>query len=918
MLVSPGQPLEPAIAEEMGSAFGHDLGQVRIHADSDAAKSAAAVHARAFTVGRDIVFAASRYSPASSDGRRLLAHELAHVAQDSPQPHPARSDASMTLSESSDPDEVAAEAAAVSALATPTEPSMIGPSTMLLASFHDPTVTVHRQDELPPFEPGPMPRPNRRRGPTEMAIELSTPDLDIDPTELNEPACPARPTRLGNLTPAPMCQEKGEDVDGEEPPYFFCTDSDIFKASTDLARLRQFVSSRPSGTEFRIRAYSSEEGPGASENRDRYNRNLACHRLNRMIRELLNLGVQERQIDAVAMGPTSKFGQGVAGRAANRRAVIEAVRPTLDARPSAEGMSMDQVASTARSRLVAGDYPIAADAYIARWSCGRYRTLADAVTTTNVAVGTPQQATDFLGSPSPAGQNTITLSLDISNATDPIGCAMNRIVDLTFHHIARPVLASFPDQHRAGMHLVHLAGLTECRIPLDPLNVHFNVQSRPDPVDPFFGFLPSCADRPLYGPMPSQRGPSTMDTPPTFISAPITVVNSSGSLVPTGENPFTVGVGPDSPFTLEARVDATGDPAAIARHEVGFVQTVVAENSETTYSDGGRERHRFPLPLRDGPKRNDAASDPPWFSRGSRVRARPGTNIVQLDDAPDLRAFKILPDPSASRYYMRVPAAPGGPNVITELQGLDPKTGPPPARNADEAEQRLALARTNNVPDRGFRRLAFNSWVVARMADPRAPDTHGATQFLAGRRTMFVLNVDWIPSGGRVVGRGDWSIVGRPANPDEASSVLLRGAAPLDFVGNTGVPLYNEIFQVAAPQPRAQQPGALARPDYMLAVQRVVAPHRTTTARRQELIVSVRIQVATGRADLDTPTLARSVIRILNPMMNPINTPEMHAFAMEIFPEIRKIVAAPGFAPNEPHTGTMSIPVTLRAMAGQP
>lgn len=59
----------------------HDFSQVRIHADTRAAESARAVQARAYTVGRDIVFATGEYSPDTSDGKRLLAHELTHVVQ---------------------------------------------------------------------------------------------------------------------------------------------------------------------------------------------------------------------------------------------------------------------------------------------------------------------------------------------------------------------------------------------------------------------------------------------------------------------------------------------------------------------------------------------------------------------------------------------------------------------------------------------------------------------------------------------------------------------------------------------------------------------------------------------------------------------------------------------------------------------
>ena len=61
--------------------FGHDFSGVRIHSDARAAEAAQAVNARAFTLGRDIVFGAGQYAPETPGGKRLMAHELAHVIQ---------------------------------------------------------------------------------------------------------------------------------------------------------------------------------------------------------------------------------------------------------------------------------------------------------------------------------------------------------------------------------------------------------------------------------------------------------------------------------------------------------------------------------------------------------------------------------------------------------------------------------------------------------------------------------------------------------------------------------------------------------------------------------------------------------------------------------------------------------------------
>jgi hypothetical protein len=80
VLSSPGLPLEPAMRAFLEPKFGLDLGAVRIHADSKAADSAAAVQAQAYTVGRDIVLGGGNASGAGGN-RRLLAHEVAHTLQ---------------------------------------------------------------------------------------------------------------------------------------------------------------------------------------------------------------------------------------------------------------------------------------------------------------------------------------------------------------------------------------------------------------------------------------------------------------------------------------------------------------------------------------------------------------------------------------------------------------------------------------------------------------------------------------------------------------------------------------------------------------------------------------------------------------------------------------------------------------------
>jgi hypothetical protein len=80
-LLGGGQPLPSAMRSFFEPRFGQDFSGVRIHTNTQATEFARGISARAFTIGENVVFGASEYTPESQEGMRLIAHELSHVVQ---------------------------------------------------------------------------------------------------------------------------------------------------------------------------------------------------------------------------------------------------------------------------------------------------------------------------------------------------------------------------------------------------------------------------------------------------------------------------------------------------------------------------------------------------------------------------------------------------------------------------------------------------------------------------------------------------------------------------------------------------------------------------------------------------------------------------------------------------------------------
>ncbi|WP_363464410.1 eCIS core domain-containing protein [Halogeometricum borinquense] len=81
VISSPGQSLNASIQRVMEDRMGDNLGDVRIHTGPSAAKACEDINARAFTVGNHVAFNHGEYDPSSAEGQHILAHELAHVRQ---------------------------------------------------------------------------------------------------------------------------------------------------------------------------------------------------------------------------------------------------------------------------------------------------------------------------------------------------------------------------------------------------------------------------------------------------------------------------------------------------------------------------------------------------------------------------------------------------------------------------------------------------------------------------------------------------------------------------------------------------------------------------------------------------------------------------------------------------------------------
>jgi Domain of unknown function (DUF4157) len=142
VLRSAGQPLDAPTRAFFEPRFGRDLSEIRVHADGQAADSARAVNALAYTAGHHVVFGAGAYGPQSDAGRKLLAHELAHTIQQSS--HGSALDQGLEIVRRR-PDEIWAPPKSPSDFFSPNPPSpMFPPGGIGATAYDDPLYFAER------------------------------------------------------------------------------------------------------------------------------------------------------------------------------------------------------------------------------------------------------------------------------------------------------------------------------------------------------------------------------------------------------------------------------------------------------------------------------------------------------------------------------------------------------------------------------------------------------------------------------------------------------------------------------------------------------------------------------------------------------------------------------------------------------
>jgi hypothetical protein len=800
VLAGLGKPLEPELRQDMEQRFGHDFSRVRVHTGGAAEQSARDVNANAYTVGHNMVFGVGRFVPGTHEGRQILAHELTHVIQQGGGGEPEHTHR-----------------------------------------------MVQRQPDTAPEKENEHEKDFGIAGPPQPAPAVLPGFGDVTP----DAACPPLPTNLGRLTPAPPCPTADVDITGE--PFTFCRASDIFSPGSERRRLITWARSQPAGATFVVHGYASE-----SDGTPAQNANVSCHRAKRVARELYNAGVRPERIDIAARGGTSRFGRGASKLALNRVAIVRVDTPTARATPTTLPTKPREIVDFAVGKLTRGEYRLAADAYVARWTCGRVPSLAEAVRRSVIRIEGEQLTKEFhpgdpirlpearLGFPIRAGRNEIVLAKEtFDDTTDPVSCVMARIIDLVFHHTVIDLVPVFSDQHAAAMFLIELAGLPPCRSPDaqmlaggTPARPAFDWWKRPM-TDPRQSLVPDCgafAEGPLLGAITPQPAPATSPAAPIFTVRQFHFNGSGGAATvfvhpkaddDPAKNIAASGRPPGTGHSFEAvaSVAVSGAPAEVQRYQIGFVQTIVSDRVVVDYVGGQRVRFEPPVPIRDGPSRANAA--PPWLDPA----------LVDTVASDRLAVTGLFASP-----WMYFP-----------FHFMDP------ARRSRVPNAEGEIDR-GNIVNRAHRATVYNTWLVARRDD--APLDRFSTHVLDGRLVAWTQQADFIGA----AGTGKFNASVDPTPLTDTTDIRLGGPTPAEIeaplVGATPTPSNmmraRGVVEVAEapPKPKVGASGGLSESDFTLGIQRIaeeLEPLRRALRIDEAVVFNIRIDPRTGRPPIHRP-----------------------------------------------------------------
>lgn len=261
VLNSSGQPLDRQTKAFFEPRFAREFSRVRVHADAQAAESAKAVSARAYTVGNHIVFSAGRYKPETAQGRALLAHELAHVVQ---QKYPSGGSGPIAIAEPGSAEEADADEKA----------RRVTSDVPIGSAFQQtPSGGLRLQRQA---------------------------DINRAPTDL----------------PCILLEGAGHD---EGTNLLFAVASAVVTANHRLNIATMVRSWRENGSrdDFIVEGFASVEGPQA------FNWRLSCNRAEAVKAELIAQGVPANRITTFAQGETTTFS--ARALIPNRRVIISTV-----------------------------------------------------------------------------------------------------------------------------------------------------------------------------------------------------------------------------------------------------------------------------------------------------------------------------------------------------------------------------------------------------------------------------------------------------------------------------------------------------------------------------------------------------------------------------------------------------------------